>query len=122
MKLKKGGKMKEEKDGNISKLKARVRRLEKDKKELISKVNTLEQVLKRNFEVLKGSVEDLSVEELIEAAKNDKTIKEAKKDAKKPVENNPEMCPKCEQQTLKIMEIRNGKICICSNCSYRSKM
>ena len=122
MKLKKGGKMKEEKDGNISKLKARIRRLEKDKRELVSKVNTLEQVLKRNFEVLKGTVEDLSVEELIEAAKNDQTIKEAKKDAKKPVKSKPEMCPKCEQQTLKIMEIRNGKICICDNCSYRSKM
>lgn len=114
--------MKEEKDGSISKLKARIRRLEKDKRDLVSKVNTLEQVLKRNFEVLKGSVEDLSVEELIEAAKNQKTIKEARETSSKPLHDKLEDCPKCDKPELKIMDIRGGKICVCGNCSYRSKM
>lgn len=120
MKQKKGSRVKEEKDGSIAKLKQRIRRLEKDKRELISKLNTLEQVLKRNFEVLKGSTEDLSVEELIEGAKKNKTIKQIKDDVEPVVQSDN--CPKCNSEEYKIMEIRGGQIGVCGNCTYRTKL
>ena len=109
---------KEAKDGEVERLKRKIKRLEKDKRELISKLNTLEQVLKKNFEVLKGSVEDITVEELIEGAKKDKTVKQMKETRKEVVNNS---CPECNKE-LKIMPIRGGEIAICGNCTYRRKL
>ena len=113
MKAKKGDKVKEPKSGEISKLKKRIRLLEKQKRELISKLNTAERVLEKNMKFLKGSTEDISVEELIEAAKEDKTLKEVKEDR---------VCPSCSSENYKIMSIRGGKIGICSDCSFRGKL
>jgi len=114
MKSKKGSCVKEPKNGEIAKLKKRIRLLEKQKKELISKLNTAEKVLERNLKFLKGSTEDVSVEDLIEAAKEDKTLKEVKED---------KSCPNCKStEEYKVMEIRGGKIGICSNCSFRGKL
>lgn len=111
MKSKRGSVVKEEKSGEISKLKKRIRKLEKDKRELVSKLNTLEDVLERNMKFLKGSTEDVSVEDLIEAAKNSKTLKEVK-DGKN--------CPECGGK-MAVIETRFGGIETCS-CGYRRKV
>lgn len=105
--------MKEPKNAEVAKLKKRIRLLEKQKKELVSKLNSAERVLERNMKFLKGSVEDISVEELIEAAKEDKTLKEVK------VEKE---CPNCGSKNLKVMNILGGKIEICPDCSHRGKL
>lgn len=104
---------KEAKDGTVSKLKAQIRRLEKQKKDLVSQLKSAEKALERNMKFLKGSVEDISVEELIEAAKEDKTLKEVK------VEKE---CPNCGSKNLKVMNILGGKIEICPDCSHRGKL
>ncbi len=62
---------------------------------------------------LKGSTEDVSVEELTEAAKEDKTLKEVK---------DEKVCPNCGSKDYKIMEIRVGKIGVCPDCSHRGKL
>ncbi len=41
-KIKKGARVKEAKSAEVEKLKQRIRRLQKDKRELITKLNTLE--------------------------------------------------------------------------------
>lgn len=113
MKPKKGKIVKEKgKDGRVNKLEAQIRRLKRLNKELISKLRSAETALERTIRVLKGSVEDVSVEELIAGAKEDKTIKEIK--------DAVEQCPKCPAQ-VKIIEIKGGKVIVCPDCSYRSK-
>lgn len=113
MKQKQGARVKQEKSGEIQKLKNQVKRLQKDKKELISKLRTLEAVLEKNVKVLKGSVEDISVEELIAGAKEEKTIKEIKSE---------KVCPNCGSSNYKVMEIRGGKIGTCPDCTHRGKI
>lgn len=87
MKSKKGSRMKEEKSAEVSKLKKRIRSLEKKNRELISKLNTLDSVLEKNLKFLKGSTADVTLEDLMEAAKSDTTLKEVK---------DKNCCPKCE--------------------------
>ena len=76
MKSKKGSIVKEAKSGEVQKLKDRIKKLERDKRMLISKLNTTEAALADNVKFLKGSTKDVSVEDLIEAAKTNKTLKE----------------------------------------------
>jgi len=113
LKSKKGDKVKEPKNAEVAKLKKRIRLLEKQKKDLVSQLKSAEKALERNMKFLKGSVEDISVEELIEAAKEDKTLKEVK------VEKE---CPNCGSKNLKVMNILGGKIEICPDCSHRGKL
>lgn len=105
--------MKEEKSAEVAKLKKRIRLLEKQKSELISQVKTAEKALERNMKFLKGSVEDVSVEELIEAAKEDMSLKEVKEE---------KVCPNCGSRDFKVMTIRGGKIGICPDCTHRGKL
>jgi len=111
MKSKKGSIVKEAKSGEIQKLKNRIKRLEKDKRILISKLNTAEAALAGNNSFLKGSTEDFSVEDLIDAAKENKTLKEIKDD---------KICPKCGAEDLKVMKTLFGVLESCM-CGHRKK-
>lgn len=100
--------MKESKSAEVDKLKKQVRKLQKEKRQLISKLNTLEQAFRENLKFLKGATEDKSLEELIEAAKKRKPLKEI---------NNP--CPVCGNELL-ISKGNYGEIHTCG-CGYRNK-
>lgn len=78
MKLKKGAKMKEAKNGEVSKLKKRIRNLEKKNRDLISQLNTTERALEKNLKFLKGSTDDVTLEDLLEAAKFEDSLVEVK--------------------------------------------
>lgn len=67
---------KEEKDGEIGKLKATIRRLTSDNKQLKSQLATYEQAFQRNITFLKGKTKDLTVEQLIAGAKKDQNLTE----------------------------------------------
>jgi len=110
MKVKKGSIVKEAKSGEVQKLKNRIKNLEKKNKILVQKLNTAERALEHSAKFLKGSTEEFSVEELIEAANDSKTLKEVK-DSK---------CPKCGKNTLKTMETLFGKLSTCE-CGYMEK-
>jgi archaellum component FlaC len=111
MKVKKGAIVKEAKSAEVQKLKNRIKRLEKDKRELISKLNTLEAAFEKNIKFLKGSTEDVTVEDLIEAAKVNKSLKEVKAD---------NQCPKCGSDELKTIKTLFGELDSCS-CGYTNK-
>ena len=108
---------KEAKDGQTEKYKQRIKRLEKEVRELKSKNKTLEAAFEKTVKVLKGSVEDITVQELIDGANNGQSIKEVKEESKHEGEN----CPECSEE-LKIMPIRGGEIAVCGNCTYRRKI
>lgn len=104
---------KEAKSSEVSKLKSHIRRLEKQNRDLISEVKTMEKVLEKNMKFLKGSTEDCTVEDLIEAAKESKTLKEVQ---------HEQTCPKCGKK-LTVLSIGNdsGRSFTCK-CGYRRKM
>jgi hypothetical protein len=110
MKQKKGAIVKQSKDGEVQKLKNRIKKLEKDKRILISKLNTAEKALEHSERFLKGSTEEFSVEELIDAANKSKTLKEVK-DTK---------CPKCGGSELKVMVTLFGTLSTCE-CGFSKK-
>ncbi len=111
MRSKKGSIVKESKTGEVQKLKNRIKRLERDKKILVSKLNSAEAALGCNVKFLKGSTEDLSVEELIEAAKDNKSLKNIRDD---------KTCPNCGKDDLKVMKTLFGILETCK-CGYRNK-
>jgi len=111
MKSKKGSIVKQEKSGEIQKLKNRIKKLEKDKRILISKLNTAEMALEKNFKFLKGTTEDVSLEDLLEAAKKSKTLKEVK---------TKKRCSSCGSEDLKVMKTLFGVLESC-HCGYRNK-
>jgi hypothetical protein len=98
----------EEKDGEVQKLKRRIKRLEKDKSALVSKLNTLESVLNSNMDFLKGSTGDHSLEELLEAAKHKKPLKEIE-------EKVDVMCPRCEKYEVTVSKMNIGDLILCKN-------
>tara|TARA_R110000851_G_C13074764_1_gene565193 strand:- start:1950 stop:2291 length:342 start_codon:yes stop_codon:yes gene_type:complete len=108
---KKGMIVKQEKSGEVQKLKNRIKRLEKENRDLISKLNTVERAFDSSIKFLKGTTEDVSLEDLIDAAKENKSYKEIK---------NEKQCPKCGSSELKVMKTLFGELESCS-CGYTNK-
>ena len=111
MKNKKGSIVKQEKSGEIQKLKNRIKNLEKKNKILVSKLNTAEMALEQNMKFLKGTTEDATLEDLLDAAKVNKTYKEVSGD----------ICPKCDENELKTIKTLFGTLLSCI-CGYTEKI
>jgi len=105
-----------ENDGKIrdtlQKLRARNKKLEKENKELRSKISTLEDAFRRTKTFLKDSTDEFSVEKCIDAAKKNKTLKEMQKETDK--------CPTCSS-VLKQFTGAFGEITICENKTCQGK-
>lgn len=103
---------KEYKDGELNRLKKRIKKLEKENERLKSELNSYDQAFKKTTKFLKDHTDDISLEDLIQAAKNDKSLKE--------VQNVKNLCPIC----LSDVKINNvpkvGNIITCTKCSYRT--
>ena len=97
----------EEKDGELSKLKERIQKLERENRQLKSEIKTLESAFDKTKKFLKGSLEDFSVEDAIEAAKKDQTLKQMK------TENNNKCC-KCNGE-VRIDRLSFGNMVFCLN-------
>lgn len=109
MKFKKGAKMKEDKSAEVTKLKKRIRSLEKKNKELISEIKTIENVLEKNLKFLKGSTEDVTLEDLIEATKKDTSLKEIKDSQNCPI------CKATEGFTRIVTKVGVIESCLCGH-------
>jgi predicted nuclease with TOPRIM domain len=109
LKQKKGAIVKEEKSGQVQKLKNRIKNLEKKNRLLVTKLNSAEAALKDNMKYLKDHTEDLTLEDLIEAASSKKTLVETKK---------IDICPKCGSEDLKVITTLFGTMESCI-CGYR---
>lgn len=98
----------------IRELKGKIRRLESDKRKLLSEVETLETALEENLRFLKYQTKDLSLEDLIEAAKSKKSLREAKNSRIK------EVCKKCLSDDLFVSKVESvGVIKLCKDCKHR---
>lgn len=106
--------VKEAKDGNVQKLKNRIRRLEKENKKLKSDLGSYEQAFKKTTKFLKDNTDEISLEELIKAAKENKSLKEI-------TPEEVRQCPKCASD-LKKLKYPVGTVIVCENnkCDYRS--
>lgn len=104
---------KEEKDGEIKKLKNRIRRLQKENNKLKSELKTYDQYFKKTQNFVNEHTKEFSVFELIEAAKTQKNLKEMKME--KDIES---VCPVCFSKNVKVDTLPFGKITICKDCSH----
>ena len=104
---------KEYKDGELNKLKRRIKRLEKENTRLKSELNSYEQAFKKTTRFLKDHTDDISLEDLVQAAKQNKSLRKIEKEH---VEN---LCPKCFNKLKELPKSRVGKIIVCTQCEYR---
>jgi predicted nuclease with TOPRIM domain len=99
----------EAKDGSLQKANKRIKRLEKENARLRSDLNAYDQAFRKTTKFLKDHTDQISINDLIEGAKQDKSLKEVK-----PV------CPKCLGE-ISSMTIPAGEVTFCINieCDYR---
>ena len=98
----------EEKDGQITKLKNRIRNLEKENNKLKSDLKSYDKAFIKTTKFLKDNTKDISLEQLIKGANEDKTLKEVQKE---------NCCEKCMGVDLYITKIPNGTFTLCRTCS-----
>ena len=120
---------KEEKDGEVKRLKNVIRRLESDKKKLLSEVRTLEEAFGKNIQFLKSKTDGLSVTELIKAAKKEQTLEEIENEKQQKFSDLEKKwkCFKCDIGLMKLLIYTNREgtqyLRKCSNpkCLNRTK-
>jgi predicted nuclease with TOPRIM domain len=121
-------KQKKSRDGEITRLRKAIRRLESDKRKLLSEVNTLTAAFDKNIQFLKGETDDLTISELVDAAKKEMSLKEAK-DYKNQTFSEMEdkwKCYKCQTGILKIVLFTMGdntkyfRMCSNDKCKKRT--
>jgi hypothetical protein len=121
-------KRKEPRDGEISKLKNIIRRLESDKRKLLSEVKTLEQAFGHTVTFLRGKTKDLSLEQLIQAANNQEGLSDVVNKEKNTTEHllKKWACHKCDNGVMRltIYTNREGSFYFrnCTQCSNRTKV
>lgn len=103
---------KDYKDGELNKLRKRVKRLEKENERLKSELNSYEQAFKKTTRFLRDNTDEIRLEDLIQAAKNDKSLKEVKEKEVR------DMCPICFSE-LKKTVTTVGVISTCTRCTFR---
>lgn len=100
----------EEKDGQLDKLKNRVRRLEKENARLKSELNSYEQAFKNTKNFLREHTDEFSLDKLIEGAKSNKSLREIQKEAV--------YCKKCNS-IVSVGNLPFGTLHLCNNCGHR---
>lgn len=122
-------KRREARDAEIGKLRKAIRRLESDKRKLISELTTLTTAFDKNIQFLRGVTKDLTVEELIQAARKELTLKQTKDQKEHTIDDMTKKwaCHKCDTGVLKIIVFTNLEgtqyLRCCSNkkCGNRTK-
>lgn len=106
---------KEYKDGELNKLKKRIKRLISENKRLKSELNAYDQAFKKTTKFLKDNTKEISIEKLIEAAKSNKSLKEVRTEVEE-----EDKCPRCTSDTKKV-PFRDGHVVVCINehCKFR---
>ena len=92
-------------------LRKKIKDQEKEITRLKSELKTLNKAFAKTAGYIKGNVDNVSVEKIIEGVKAEKTLVEIQ------IENK---CPACEQGQIKSSRLPFGRIEICSvGCGYR---
>lgn len=107
---------KEEKDGEVARLKKAIKRLQREKQMLISQLATVEKAFEKNVLFLKKSTDDLTVEQLVDAAKKEMSLAELKAAKLQEIEDKKQeleemklhwKCYKCNAGVLQIVTYAN---------------
>jgi predicted nuclease with TOPRIM domain len=123
-------KFREEKDGEVQKLKDTIRRLKSDNTKLKSELKTYEAAFQKNIQFLKGKVKDVPLKDLLEAAKKEQTLKQLE-DTKELTFKQMEEKWKCFQCGIGVMKItvitrQDGKHyfrrCTAEKCGHRTEL
>jgi predicted nuclease with TOPRIM domain len=101
----------EEKDGQLDKLKNRVRNLEKENHRLKSELRTYEQAFKNTTKFLRDNTKEISLEKLIDAAKKGDSLKQVRDSEVK------KTCKFCFSTNIHVGTIPSGKMIMCRDCS-----
>ena len=105
---------KDYKDGEINKLRNTIDKQKKEIARLKRELRNLENGVDVSRDFLKGTVEGIEMDKLIDAAKKGKGLKEIKDEE---VENNA--CPVCFNGLVIINTPTVGKVVVCNKCNYR---
>ena len=106
--------MKEQKDGQLQRLRNRVRRLEKENRKLKSELNSLEQAFKNTTSFLRDHTQHININDLIEAAKHGKSLKTVQDDQEVHL-----VCPKCFSENFAVVPTPFGQVSTCGECKHR---
>lgn len=116
---------KEEKSAEVKKLKGHIRNLEHEIKRLKSELKTYDAAFMRSVTFLKDKTEELTVEELIEGAKNKQNVGEIKVEKKDKFEDLKQKwkCFECNEGILKLIIVPNNRYFRkCSCCEKRTEV
>lgn len=104
---------KEGKSGEEKRLNNVIKRLQRENDQLKAELKTLEVYFKKTQTFVKGYTEDMTVQELITAAKDGKNLKKMK-DAKL----SDKTCPQCGSEDFKVNSLPFGIMRLCNGCKY----
>ena len=121
-------KSKEAKDGEVQRLRNIIRRLESDKRKLLSELKTYEAVFQANMKYISKKIDEdnLSVEDVIKAANKKQTLREASEEKQQTMDDMVKKwsCYKCKEGVMKLIIFQNriGKqyIRCCNKCDNRT--
>jgi predicted nuclease with TOPRIM domain len=102
---------KEEKDGQIQRLRNRIRRLEKENERLKQEIKTLETYRDVTNKYIDEELDGIPVERVIRGVEKHQNLKKVT-DEVKPV------CPKCLNRDILILGRQDGKMHLCK-CGYK---
>lgn len=115
---------KEEKDGEIGRLKRRIARLEKENALLKSQLRTYDKVFEKNIKFLKSKTEEFSLDALIKGAQEQHTLSEIRQEQKYKFEEMQKkwLCYKCNEGVLRLIIVPGNKYFRkCSMCDKRTE-
>jgi regulator of replication initiation timing len=96
----------------IQKLKSQVRKLQKENRILKSEIRTLEKAYEETLNFLHDETDEISLEDLVSAAKSKKKVKTVK-------EEKYSVCPECGKKGCYTNPLPFGKLELCRYCEYR---
>jgi len=122
---------KEEKSGEVARLKKRIHHLEKENTKLKSELRTYSRAFEKNITFLREKTNDVSLEDLIKGANAELALKDIKKEVIHKFEDLKKkwQCHICEEGIMKLIIIPNGlggsryfRNCSNPKCSNRTNV
>jgi predicted nuclease with TOPRIM domain len=105
--------IREAKDGEVQKLKRRIKRLEKENERLKSELRTLESFRSLTSDYIGDKLDGVPVEKVIRGVEKKHKLSKIKPDTIK------EVCQKCLRGELKKVPYRGGVVEVCGECQHR---
>ena len=103
---------KEEKDGEIARLKKQIKRIKKEKEKLKSELRTLEAAFGITVDHIDGKLDGIPVEKVVKSAKKKSKLANV-------VKENTETCEKCGTEGMAVIKTPHNETHLCKVCDHR---